>query len=264
MYCPLIYLMRVSLFFCTDRILFETGVVCNGALMRLMADPMWLIGAGISDQDAMKGLLLTGKMSDSQYRRLVALNVAQYLKMLNLSPLEKRNSEMLASWLFSGCNTWIRVAGDNNIPTVKVTSKKLKDFIAEFPKDEHGHYNHEDALFKSAVNGLISEQDFMDWYVICRFSDAIVPPVSSGFPKFTSVHTSVLASVLRAKPQLYDLSVDRKVRDFQYCFSTSYSSSPLFPFSPAPYSLVLHFPLTPLIPCPCSDITPDWRRTDLR
>lgn len=82
--------------------IFDTGVVCNDALMRMIQDPLCFIGGGLTEQELMKGLLLTGKMTDSQYRKLVSMNVSQYMKMLKLSPTERRNSEMLASWLFSG------------------------------------------------------------------------------------------------------------------------------------------------------------------
>lgn len=111
------------------------------------------------------------------------------------------------------------MAGDNNVPSVKIGNgidngeQKLCDFIAEFERDENGHYNHEDTLCKAAIDGKISEQDFMDWYVICRFKDAIIPPVTTGYPRFTPLYTSVLAGVLRSKPELYEISCNRKVRD---------------------------------------------------
>jgi hypothetical protein len=95
----------------------ETGVVCNVGLFN---NPLCFIGTELSEQELLQGLLLTGKMTDAQFRKLVAINVAQYLKMLNLAPEERRNSDMLAAWLYAACNTWILVAGDNGIASVKI------------------------------------------------------------------------------------------------------------------------------------------------
>lgn len=188
----------------------ETGVACVG----MFQNPLWFIGGDFLDQRA-KPQLLTGKMDDIVFRKLIATNVANYQVMLNLDPTEKRNSEMLAAWLFAGCNTWIRVAGDNDIPTVPLTlkdSSNLYEFISEFEPDECGKFRHEEALRKAAVNGRISEQDYMDWYVICRYSEAIIPPVLSGCPIFTSAHNCSIASVLNERPELYEQFWTRKVQ----------------------------------------------------
>ena len=195
----------------------DVGIICNVGLFN---NPLCFIGIEYTEEELLKGLLLTGKMDDTQFRKLIAMNVTQYMTMLNLSPNEKRNSEMLSAWLFAGCNNWIRVAGNNNIPTVKLTrddTVTINEFTAEFEKDENGKYCHEEALFKATVDNKISEQDYLDWYVICRYYEAIIPPVVSGCPIFESTNSSFLSAVLSDKPELYEQLTGRQVRTYSTC-----------------------------------------------
>ena len=185
----------------------ETGVACT---MGMFQNPLWFIGGDFLNRPT----LLTGKMDDIVFRKLISVNVVTYLKMLSLDPAEKRNSEMIAAWLFSGCNTWIRVAGDNDIPTVPLTlndSSNLYEFLSEFEQDEYGQCKYEEALRKEAINGRISEQKYLDWYVIARYSEAIIPPALSGAPTFSLKHTCVIAAVLSLRPSLYEEFCLRKV-----------------------------------------------------
>jgi hypothetical protein len=185
----------------------ETGVACT---LGMFQNPLWFIGGDFLNRPT----LLTGKMDDAIFRKLIAVNVVTYLTMLSLDPNEKRNSEMIAAWLFSGCNTWIRVAGDNDIPTVPLTlndSSNLYEFMSEFEQDEYGQCKYEEALRKEAINGRISEQKYLDWYVIARYSEAIIPPAMSGGPTFSLKHTCVIAAILSLRPSLYDEFSLRKV-----------------------------------------------------
>lgn len=199
-----------------DDVAPETGFLCNAAMCsgppnkRMFNNAMCFMSPEFPDQE-----LLTGKMDDGQFKRLVAMNVAQYMKMLNLSPSEKRNPEMIAAWLLSGCNTWIRVAGDNDISEVRLlggVNGSLNEFTAEFEKDERGRCSHEEALMKASVDGRITERNYMDWYVICRYFEAIVPPVMSGLPLFSVSHTSAVSKVLKAQPELFASYYGLKVR----------------------------------------------------
>lgn len=185
----------------------ETGVACT---LGMFQNPLWFIGGDFLNRPT----LLTGKMDDAIFRKLISVNVVTYLTMLNLDPNEKRNSEMIAAWLFAGCNTWIRVAGDNDIPTVPLTlndSSNLYEFLAEFEQDEYGQCKYEEALRKEAINGRISEQKYLDWYVIARYSEAIIPPTMSGSPSFSPKHTCVVAAIMSMRPSLYEEFSLRKV-----------------------------------------------------
>jgi hypothetical protein len=197
----------------TEEFAPETGVACT---LGMFQNPLWFIGGDFLNRPT----LLTGKMDDAVFRKLIALNVITYLAMLSLDPNEKRNSEMIAAWLFAGCNTWIRVAGDNDIPTVPLTlndSTNLYEFLSEFEQDEYGQCKYEEALRKEAINGRISEQKYLDWYVIARYSEAIIPPVMSGAPSFSLKHTCVIAAVLSMRPSLYgDFYLRKVMQHFPY------------------------------------------------
>ena len=139
------------------------------------------------DDDEFRNTLLTATMTEGDFRRLVALNVGLYLKMLNLPAGVKRNADMVNSWILSGCTLWIRVAGGRDVPSV-ATDGIFRDLLSEFEPDARGVYSQENALRKAAPDGMLTEQDFMDWYVICKYTDAIIPPEDSGYPVFKVTH----------------------------------------------------------------------------
>ena len=62
---------------------------------------------------------------------------------------------------------------------------------------------------KAAPDGELSEQDFMDWYVICKYTDAIIPPEDSGYPVFKTEHTSAMAQVTPCPPLVLAFSLSR-------------------------------------------------------
>jgi len=64
-------------------------------------------------------------------------------------------------------------------------------------------------LKKAAPDGELSEQDFMDWYVICKYTDAIIPPEDSGYPVFKTEHTSAMAQVTSCPPLVLAFSLSR-------------------------------------------------------
>jgi len=84
--------------------------------------------------------LLTATMTESDFRKLVALNVGLYLKMLNLAPTVKRNADMVNSWILSGCTLWIRVAKGRDVPFVQLDAAASADFLSEFDRDSRGLY----------------------------------------------------------------------------------------------------------------------------
>ena len=101
-------------------------------------------------------------MTEGDFRRLVALNVGLYLKMLNLPAGIKRNADMVNSWILSGCTLWIRVAGGRDVPSI-ATDGIFPELLSEFEPDARGLYTQENALRKAAPDNTLTEQDYMDW-----------------------------------------------------------------------------------------------------
>lgn len=174
------------------------------------SNPLCFFGVtSVPDDDEFRNRLLTATMTEGGFRRLVAMNVGLYLKMLNLPPGVKRNADMVNSWIMSGCTLWIRGAGGRDVPQVSL-DQHVVEFLSEFDKDSRGVYTQEGALRKAAPDGMLTEQDFMDWYLICKYTDAIIPPEDNGYPVFKPDHTSAMAQVLRPQRPLYDTSVLRR------------------------------------------------------
>ena len=114
------------------------------------------------DDDGFRNILLTATMTEGDFRQLVALNVGLYGKILNLPVGVKRNADMVNSWILSGCTLWIRVAGGRDVPSI-VTDGVFPELLSEFEPDVRGLYTQENSLRKAAPDGVLTEQDYMDW-----------------------------------------------------------------------------------------------------
>jgi hypothetical protein len=173
--------------------------------------------------------LLTGEMSDSMYRRRVAMTVLNYMKMLKLPTSERRYVDMTTAWVLHAATCWISVAGGKGIAEVTIggaagETDATFGFLKDFQNNIEGDARREENLRNATVNHVLKEQAFIDWYVMSSYNISIIPPEDDGLPFFSKIHTSAMAAVLQKHPELYTLTKDLKVLPVVFFFSNSCKS----------------------------------------
>ena len=142
-------------------------------------------GEDDEEQDAYKASLLTATMSEQDYIKLASLNVNMYVSMLQLPTNEQKSYDLVTEWLQSGCENWIRVAKGKDVPSVDIKTDDfiVFQFLREFEKDGPSERN-EQTLRGAAPDGVLTEQDYIDWYMLSKHDEwkkrpppVVVPPV---------------------------------------------------------------------------------------
>ena len=115
-----------------------------------------------------KTRLLTATMSDLDYIRLASSNVQLYMSIFDLRTDDQINFDLVTEWLQGGCDLWIRVAKGRDIPTLDIGKDDflVYQFLREFDSVQPSGF--EESLINASENGILSEQDFIDWYMSCK------------------------------------------------------------------------------------------------
>jgi len=123
-------------------------------------------------EDAYKSSLLTATMSEQDYIKLASLNVNMYVSMLQLPPNEQKSYDLVTEWLQSGCENWIRVAKGKDVPSIDIAKDEFVvfQFLREFEANGPSQST-EATLRKCAPDGMLTEQDYIDWYMLCKYED---------------------------------------------------------------------------------------------
>ena len=129
-------------------------------------------GEGGDEEDAYKSSLLTATMSEQDYIRLASLNVNMYVSMLQLAPNDQKSYDLVTEWLQSGCENWIRVAKGKDVPSIDISKDEFVvfQFLREFEVNGPSQST-EATLRKCAPDGVLTEQDYIDWYMLCKYED---------------------------------------------------------------------------------------------